>query len=198
MPVETDETSYTVLASNIDDVKPNPNIIVLKNELGEMRKHSRPCVIRFHEVSKLNSPEDHYLRFLQLYMPWRNENVLTQDNRGYKERYKQVEVGIWCDMKKHEPYLAVDYEDLQNFYFIQSDDEEDNTAFSLINPNLLDLDLEDSDSASNAPYMSTIIDNLSLPNEQFHKICSQLREGQQHLFNIFNAVCITLQISTKE
>ena len=101
-------------------------------------------------------------------------------------------------MKKHELYLAVDYEDLQNFYFIQSDDEEDNTAFSLINPNLLDLDLEDSDSVSNAPYMSTIIDNLSLPNEQFHEICSQLREGQQHLFNIFNAVCITLQISTKE
>ena len=123
---------------------------------------------------------------------------MTQDNRGYNERYKQVEVDIWCDMKKHEPYLAVDYEDLQNFYFVQSDDEEDNTKFSLINPNLLDLDLEDRDSVSDAPYMSTIIDNLSLPNEQFHEICSQLREGQQHLFNIFNAVCITLQISRKE
>ena len=31
--------------------------------------------------------------------------------------------------------------------------------------------------------VSTIIDNLSLPNEQFYEICSQLNEGQQHLFN---------------
>ena len=34
--------SYTVPISHINDVKLNPNIIVVKNELGEMRKHSRP------------------------------------------------------------------------------------------------------------------------------------------------------------
>ena len=32
--------SYTVPVSNINDVKLNPNIIVLKNEFGEMWKHS--------------------------------------------------------------------------------------------------------------------------------------------------------------
>ena len=42
--------SYTVPVSNINDVKLNPNIIVLKNELGEMRKRSRPCVIRFQSA----------------------------------------------------------------------------------------------------------------------------------------------------
>ena len=52
----------------------------------------------------------------------------------------------------------------------------------MINPNLLDLDLEGSDNVSNAPVVSTIIDNLSFPNEQFYEICSQLNEGQQHLF----------------
>ena len=37
LPIEPDEIkSYTVPVSNIDDVKLNPNIIVLKNELGEM------------------------------------------------------------------------------------------------------------------------------------------------------------------
>ena len=37
MPIEPDEIkSYTVPAPNINDVKLNPNIIVLKNELGEM------------------------------------------------------------------------------------------------------------------------------------------------------------------
>ena len=53
----------------------------------------------------------------------------------------------------------------------------------MINPNLFDLDLEDSDSVSNASVVSTMTDNLSLPNEQFYEMCSQLNEGQQHLFN---------------
>ena len=87
MPIEPDEIkSYTDPVSRIDDVKVNPNIIVLKNELGEMRKCSRPCVIRFHKVSKLKSPEERYLRLLQLYMPWRTENELKQDNQSYEDR----------------------------------------------------------------------------------------------------------------
>ena len=52
LPIEPDEIkSYTVPVSSIDDVKLNPNIIVLKFEFGEMRKHSRPCIICFHKVS---------------------------------------------------------------------------------------------------------------------------------------------------
>ena len=46
----------------------------------------------------------------------------------------------------------------------------DNVEFSMINPNLLNIDLEASDSVSNAPVVSTIIDKLSLPNEQFFEI----------------------------
>ena len=77
LPIEPDEIkSYTVQVSNIDHVKLNQSIIVLKNELGEMRKRSRPYVIRFHKVSKLKNQEEHYLRLLQLNMPWRNENEL--------------------------------------------------------------------------------------------------------------------------
>ena len=68
-----------------------------------------------------------------------------------------------------EPYLDIDYKELQNFNFVQSDEEEDNAEFSMINPNLLDLDLDDSGSASNAPAVSIRIDNKSLPNEQFMK-----------------------------
>ena len=44
----------------------------------------------------------------------------------------------------------------------------------MINPKFLDLYLEDSDHVSNAPVVSTVIDNLLLPNEQFYQICSQL------------------------
>ena len=70
--------------------------------------------------------------------------------------------------------MDINYEELQNFNFVQSDEEEDNAEFSMINPNLLDLDLEDSDNVINATAVPTIIDNLLLPNEQFYEICSQL------------------------
>ena len=53
----------------------------------------------------------------------------------------------------------------------------------MINPNLLDLDLQGSGSVNNAPVVSTIINNLSLPNEHFYEIHSQLNEGLQLLFN---------------
>ena len=52
LSIEPDEIkSYTVSVSNVNDVKLNPNIIVVKNEPGKMRKRSQPCVIRFHKVS---------------------------------------------------------------------------------------------------------------------------------------------------
>ena len=63
------------------------------------------------------------------------------------------------NIKKHETFLDIDYEELQNFHIIESDDEEDAEEFSMINPDLLDLDFEDSDGVSNAPVVSTIIDN---------------------------------------
>ena len=93
MPIEPDEIkSYTVPAPNISDVKLNPNIIVLKNELGEMWKGSRPSIICFHNVSNLKSPEEHYLRLLQLYMHRRNENELKQDKQSYEDKYKRLKV----------------------------------------------------------------------------------------------------------
>ena len=61
---------------------------------------------------------------------------------------------------------------LQNFNFFQSD-EEDNAEFPMVNPNLLDLDLEGNDSVSNAIVVSTIIDNLLLSNKKFYEICSE-------------------------
>ena len=83
-----------------------------------MGKHSRPCVFCFHKVSKLKSPEEHYLRLLQLYMPCRIKNELKQDNQSYEDRYKEVKGDILCNIMKHEPYLDIDYEELQNFDFV--------------------------------------------------------------------------------
>ena len=58
---------------------------------------------------------------------------------------------IFCAIKKkHEHYLDIDYEELQNINFAQSDEEEDNSDFSIVNTGWLDLDLEDSDNVTNA------------------------------------------------
>lgn len=48
-----------------------------------------------------------------------------------------------------------------------------NAEFSVIDPKLLDLDLEDSDNMGNATALLIIIDKLLLPNKQFYEICSQ-------------------------
>ena len=198
LSIEPDEVkSYTVPVSSIDGVKLNPNIIVLKNELGEMRKHSRPCVIHFHKVSKLKSPEERSSRLLQLYTPRRNESELKQDNQSYEDRYKETEGNILCNIKKHEPYLDIDYEELQNFNFAQSE-EEGNAEFSMINPNFLDLDLEDSDSVSNVPVVSTIIDNFLIPNKNFYEICSQMNEGQQHMFSFIIKYALHCKLTEKK
>ena len=42
-----------------------------------------------------------------------------------------------------------------------------------------------------------IIDNLSLPNEQFYEICSQLNEGQQHLFNFILQYALHCKLAEK-
>ena len=144
---------------------------------GEMQKCNRPCVIHFHKVSKLKNPEEHYLRLLQLHMPWRNE--LKPYEKSYEDRYKEVEDDIMCNVTKHEPYLDIDYEELGNFSFVQSDEEEeDNTEFSMTNPDLLDLDLEVSDGINNAPVASATVRNLLLPSQKFYELCSKLNEGQ--------------------
>ena len=78
-------------------------------------------------------------------MSCRNENDLKQDNQSYEDRYKEVEDDILCDIKKHKPCLHIDYEELQNFNIIESDDKEDAAEFRMINHDLLHRDLEDSD-----------------------------------------------------
>ena len=59
---------------------------------------------------------------------------------------------------------------MRNFYFVHSDEEEEsNTEFSMINPDLLELELEDIDGVSNSPVASVTVDNLLIPNRQFIK-----------------------------
>ena len=148
--------------------------MVLKNKLGEMWKCIQPCLIHIHKVFNMISSEKHCLRFLQLILYWRSENELKHCDQSCEHKYEEIEKEIYCNVKKDELYLYIYYEELQNFNLFQSSEEKHNAELSIINPNLLDLDLEVSDSMSIAPDASTIIDCLLLPNEQFYElsICS--------------------------
>ena len=83
-----------------------------------------------------------------------------------------------CNISRDEPIL-------DNLNFFQSDkQEEDNVESTMINPDLLDLDLEDGDHVNNALVASATAyfllityNNLLLPNQQFYEIFSQLNEG---------------------
>ena len=58
LPIDPEEmNSYTVSVSNINDVKLNSNIIVLKNELGVMRKHSSFPALEKWECIETGQPE---------------------------------------------------------------------------------------------------------------------------------------------
>ena len=94
--------------------------------------------------------------------------------------------------------MHIDYEKLENFSFVHSEEEEeDNIEFSMINPDLLDLDLEVGDGVSNAPVVLVTIDNLLLPSQQFYELCSQLNEGQQHLFNFVMQHAVHCKLAEK-
>ena len=104
-----------------------------------MRKHSQPCAITFHKVSKLKSAEQYYLCLLQLCMPWRKESHLKPEDVTYESKYKKVENKIVENVKRHAPYLDIDNGELQNCKFLNSDDDSCSEKFSMINPRLIEV-----------------------------------------------------------
>ena len=68
---------------------------------------------------------------------------------------------------------------------VDEDDEEDSDSeYNMVDPALLDLDMpvQDNVDSSIGPALATLED-ISISREEFYTLCSQLNEGQQHLFN---------------
>ena len=42
----------------------------------------------------------------------RGEGHLKQDNQNYEDKYEEVENDIFCNISKDEPYLNIDYGEL--------------------------------------------------------------------------------------
>ena len=205
-----DIESYTEPITNIEtlpnsDVAPtikNGKIIVLKNKLGKMRKRTFPCIMRYHKGSKLKDSEHYYMTLLQLYMPWRNESNLKEGYSTYEEKFKQVESDILPNISSHDCFYGVydDDEDLMNNAHQSTNEDEENiidSEFGMLNPALLDLDMPQDNGQNNNVVPSTVVENISLSREEFYENCSQLNEGQQHLFNFIMKYAQQLMLNSK-
>ena len=69
--------------------------------------------------------------------------------------------------------MDIYYEILYNLEISDSKDKEDNDQFSIINPALIDLDMDHSTDI-NVPVVSVTIHNASLQSHQFYEVCSEL------------------------
>ena len=184
------ESVYSTAVSGYVDVPEDGSIIKLKNDMGFMRKRSRPCVIRWHSVSKDKSPELYYLRILQLYLPWRSEDELCHNNGSYFSKYEEVKDIIYDTIMKFEPYHEMSTEDLENAYD-SSDDEltnensgdESENDFSIFDPNNLEFDSEDTLPTNISGVSCNNSNSLSIPREKYYAMCKELNNEQRALFN---------------
>ena len=177
-----DIRNYTTAVSSLNvDVEENEEkseIITLKGEMGKMRKRRRPCVMRYHKVSKMKDPELYHLILLQLYYPWRDERELKEDFSSYQEMYEHVELDIKPNILKHEPYfeqLELDLDDmLDNVIDDDSDyegQEYDANEFNFLNPDLLDVGIEDNDGNDiNFTPVTASVENRSLSREEIYDV----------------------------
>ena len=175
--IDDDDTIGSILKSvaGYIELPEDPNIIKLKNECGYMRKRNRPCVIRWHSVSKDKTPELYCLRLLQLYLPWRNEDELCHSDGSFSSKFEEVKDFIHDTIKKFEPFDEITTEDLQNAYDSSDNDDEDDSdedsdnEFSIFDPNILEYDTEASVTSNiGAATTSNTLRDLSMPTEDFY------------------------------
>ncbi|HAO14922.1 MAG TPA: hypothetical protein DDE71_05115, partial [Tenacibaculum sp.] len=174
--------SYTAPVSGHVNVPCSSIIIKLKDEMGKMRKRNKPCVPRWHSVSELKDPEGHYLRLLQLYLPWRNEEELLL-SKPYKNTYEEYQHEIELNRQVYEPYADIDYADLEDNANLTSSSDSDEEDYSFMNPSLLECteDVDDiPNTPSSVPYRRA---DLSLPTNVFYDMCASLNDEQRELLN---------------
>ncbi|XP_066926640.1 uncharacterized protein [Clytia hemisphaerica] len=202
-PNETDDEIVETL--EIDNNA--PKTITLNNGMGKMRKRSRPCVIRYHKVSKLKERNEYFMVILQLFMPWENENELKGQFATFEEKFNQVENEIKPNILKHDPYFGrMDDVDLNDMHVYDSSDSEnsDNEQdddFRIIHPDLIDLDYEnDSNDATNeasSVTFTTSDQNLTMCLDTFYNMCSNLNVKQRNFFNFVFKYVLTRKFSEK-
>ena len=180
-----------------------PDKIKLNNNGGKMNNITRPCVMRYHKVSKLKDSEQYYMILLQLYMPWVNEDNKKGNCATYEEKFNEVELVIKPNILRHdvnfEKYDGIDPDDLPRYSSSESEpDDEDGNDFGMIHPDLIDLDYNDNNNDDNTvPVPSTTVENISMSRELFYDMGSKLNERQLELFNFISKHTVERKLDTK-
>ena len=191
-PMESEDVlNYTVPVNATDNgSKIKSETITLKNKMGKMKKRHRPCVMRYHKISKMKDPEQYYMMLLQLYLPWRSEDQIRGKFSTFSERYQSVVDSIKPNIARHnhdfEKY-DISQDDVR--HFSESESESDiECEYGMLNPDLIDQDCVNDDNnneeRSTITVPSTVTDSTAISNEMFYQMCSSLNLRQQELFNV--------------
>ena len=187
-----DEDSLDKQFNNIpgyEEVNESSELITLENGFGEMRKRSRPCVIRWHSVPKSKDAELYHLRLLQLYLPWRNEEELCHSDGTYTSKFNEVYETICDTINVYEPGEEITADDLQVMLENNSDSESessdsDDPDFAGLNPDNLCTevngnDINDIGRASTANFS---VRNMFMSNDHCYEMCKNLNKEQRMMF----------------
>ena len=193
--------SYIEPVSDYIHTPDSNEIIVLRNDMGKMKKRSRPCVIRWHNVSRMKNEEDYCMKMLQLFLPWRNENELKHQDDTYTSKYNEVEGDIRHIIEKHQQFEELDPDQLDN----QSDTESNENEFSdesdneyiALRPELLEINSEPMITI-NSTTQSRITLRTQYTTEQFYEICYQLNKKQKMLFNAIAKYVQKVKLQSEE
>ena len=70
-------------------------------------------------------------------MPWQKEDGLKECYQSHEEKHIEVKDEISENLREHEPFIVIDYDELMNFRDIdESDGEDESSDFNMVNPNL--------------------------------------------------------------
>ena len=175
------------------------SVIKLKDNFGKMRKRSRLCVIRWYNITEQKNAEKHFFQRLQLYLPWRNEDELLGDHETYEINYKAVKSQILSNIKNHEPFEDINFEDLPRPYENDTSDEEESqdNEFSIYDPSLIDLDDDSNTESQSHSAAASSVEIISMSNETFYEMCSQMNEKQHYLFNFIMKYAVECRYSER-
>ena len=205
-PKRNDDDDQEQNESEDDEIEPYdaciglPKTITLKNGMGKMKKRTRPCVMRYHRVSKLKDRNRYFMVLLQLYMPWENEDQIKGNCSTFEEKFDEVKDEIMPNILKHDVYFnreddidindMPDYDSSDSEYSSQGEEEND---YGIIHPDLIDIDYDDEvkndtvETTSSVPF-TTNQQNLEMPRDLFYNMCSNLNEKQRYFLIISSSM----------
>ena len=114
-------------------------------------------------------------------MPWQKEDDLKECYQSHEEKHIEVKDDISENLRGHEPFIVIDYDELMNFRDIdESDGEDESSDFNMVNPNLNIVNSVSNGDSSRVSVPPATVESILLPPKQFYSMCFQLEDAQKH------------------